>query len=59
MDKMVRIGNTEETEGFKVRLEFTDGTGKEAARELYLRGPIFDPIHNDPRLFRSLKVDHG
>jgi hypothetical protein len=56
---MVRIGNAEETEGFKVRLEFTDGTGKEAAREPYLRGPIFDPIRNDPCLFRSLKVDHG
>jgi len=40
-----------------VRLEFTDGTRKEIDLEPYLRGPIFEPIRNDPLVFGSVKVD--
>ena len=57
LDRLVRIQAVEVLEGFKVRLEFTDGTHKEIDLEFYLRGPIFEPIRNDPLMFRSVRVD--
>jgi hypothetical protein len=54
---MVRIRAVEPLEGFTVRLEFTDGTQREIDLELYLRGSIFEPIKNDPAMFRSVRVD--
>lgn len=54
---MVRIQAVEPLEKFTVRLGFTDGTQREVDLEPYLHGPIFEPIRNDPRLFRSVKVD--
>ncbi len=56
-ERLVRIQVVEVLEGFKVRLEFTDGTHKEIDLEIYLRGPIFEPIRNDPRMFHSVRVD--
>ncbi|MEW5718794.1 MAG: DUF2442 domain-containing protein [Chloroflexota bacterium] len=56
-DRPVRIRAVQVLEGFTVRLEFTDGTHKEVDLEIYLRGPIFEPIRNDPRIFRSSRVD--
>ena len=53
----VRIRAVKALEGFTVRLEFTDGTHKEVDLEIYLRGPIFEPIRNDPQVFRSVRVD--
>ena len=57
MPRPVRIRNVEPLEAFKVRLEFTDGTTKEIDLAPYLRGPIFEPILDDPSMFRSVKVD--
>jgi len=56
-ERPVRIQAVKVLTGFKVRLEFTDGTHKETDLEVYLRGPIFDPIRNDPMMFRSVRVD--
>jgi len=56
-DRLIRIQAVQVLEGFKVRLEFTDGTHKEIDLEVYLRGPIFEPIRNDPLMFRSVRVD--
>jgi hypothetical protein len=56
-ERLVRVQAVQVLEGFKVRLEFTDGTRKEVDLEPYLRGPIFEPIRNDPLMFRSVKVD--
>jgi hypothetical protein len=44
-------------EGFIVRLGFEDGTQKEINLEPYLRGPVFEPMRNDPAIFRSVKVE--
>ena len=55
--QLVRIRTVQVLEGFTVRLEFTDGSHKEVDLEMYLRGPVFDPIRNDPRVFRSVRVD--
>lgn len=56
---LVRVKSVIPLEGFKVRVEFEDGTHKEIDLDYYLQGPIFEPIRNDPELFRSLKVDAG
>ena len=57
MRKLVRIRTVEPLERFCVRLGFTDGTTKEVNLEPYLRGPVFEPIRNDPEVFRAVKVD--
>ena len=56
---LVRVRALEPLEKFKVRLVFGDGTQKEMDLVPYLRGPIFDPIHNDLTTFRSMKVQDG
>ena len=57
MPRPVRVRMVEPLEGFKVRLQFTDNTTKEVDLEPYLHGPIFEPIRNDPKMFRLVKVD--
>jgi hypothetical protein len=56
---VVRIRSVQPLDAFRVRLEFTDGTQREADLEPYLHGPIFEPIRNDPHMFRSVHVDNG
>jgi hypothetical protein len=56
---LVRVKAVEPLEGFTVRIEFEDGTHNQLDLQPYLRGPIFEPIRNDPRLFRSVKVSDG
>jgi hypothetical protein len=57
MRQAVRVKSVELLDGYRVRLTFTDGTSKEADLEVYLRGPVFDEIHNDPQVFRAIRVD--
>ncbi len=54
---MVRIRNVEPTQGFKVRLTFTDGSEKTVDLAPYLHGPMFEPLREDPDQFRSVTVD--
>jgi hypothetical protein len=49
----------EPLERFRVRLEFEDGTQREADLTVYLHGPVFEPIRNDPAVFRSMRVKGG
>lgn len=56
-EKLVRVKAVEALEKFWVRLEFTDGSQKEINLEPYFHGPVFEPIRNDPAMFRSIKVD--
>ena len=53
MPRPVRIRAVAPLEDFRVRLEFTDYTTRDIDLEPYLRGPIFEPVRRDPRLFRS------
>jgi uncharacterized protein DUF2442 len=53
---LVRIRAVEPLEQFQVRLTFADGTQKIVDLEPYLRGPIFEPIRQSPKVFRSIKV---
>jgi hypothetical protein len=57
LERFVRIKTVEVLKDFWVRLEFTDGRQRDSDLEPYLRGPIFEPIGNNPMMFRSVKVD--
>jgi hypothetical protein len=57
MARPVRIRSVEPLDGFTVRLGFTDGTEREIDLEPYLHGPVFEPIRQDPALFRRVEVD--
>ncbi len=57
MRGQIRICAVTPLERFRVRLELTDNTTKEVDLEPYLWGPVFEPIRNDPSLFRAVKVD--
>jgi len=59
MTRFVRVQSVEPREGFLVKIQFTDGSQREMSLEPYLRGPIFEPLRNDPALFRSMRVEEG
>jgi len=59
LGRLVRVRDVEPIEGFRVRLEFEDGTQKEIDLEPYLHGPIFEPVRSDPTVFRSVRVEGG
>jgi hypothetical protein len=56
---LVRVLNVVPLESFRVRLEFEGGTQREADLAVYLRGPVFEMIRNDPTMFRSARVEGG
>ncbi|NLF06824.1 MAG: DUF2442 domain-containing protein [Pirellulaceae bacterium] len=45
--------------GFKVKVEFDNGSKKEIDLEPYLHGPVFEPIRDNPALFRAMKIEGG
>jgi hypothetical protein len=53
---LVRVRAVQPLEEFKVRLTFANSVEKEVDLGPYLRGPIFEPIRNDPTLFRSVSI---
>ena len=55
--RTARIRTVEPLEGFVLRLGFDDGTVHEIDLESELWGPVFQPLRNDPRLFRQVRVD--
>ncbi len=57
MNTLVRIRSAQPTKGFRVRIEFTDGTIREVNLEPYLRGPVFQQMKADLKTFRSFRVD--
>ena len=54
---MILIRSVKPLEKFKVRLEFSNGEQKVVDLEPLLRGPIFEPLRQDPKLFRAVHVD--
>lgn len=59
LGQLVRVRKATPLEGFKMLLEFEDRTQKEIDLEPFLRGPIFEPIRNDPALFRDVRIEGG
>jgi Protein of unknown function (DUF2442) len=56
---LVRVQSVEPGEGFTAYVHFTDGSQWEINLAPYLQGPIFEPIRDDPLLFRSMRVEGG
>jgi hypothetical protein len=59
MERLVRIRSVSTLSGFRVRLEFSDGTARDVDLEKYLRGPIFEPMRTDPARFREVRIEPG
>lgn len=57
--KLVRVRKVTPLEGFRVLFEFTDDTRREIDLDYYLRGPIFQPLRDNPELFRAMQVEGG
>ena len=57
--RLLRVRRAQPLEGFRVRLELSNGSVVE--RDLYdvLTGPIFEPLRHDPALFREVRVEGG
>jgi Protein of unknown function (DUF2442) len=55
--RIARIHSVELLGGFVLRLTFDDGTIREIDLEAELWGPVFEPLRDDPQLFRQVRVD--
>jgi hypothetical protein len=55
--RTARIHSVEPLEGYVLRLGFDDGTTREVDLEDELWGPVFEPLREDPELFRQVRVD--
>lgn len=56
---LVHVTKLEPLDGFVLRLWFDDGTQKDVDVEWLLRGPVFEPVRNDPELFRQVRIEGG
>ena len=56
MRKLVRVREVTTLADYHCRLVFEDGIQKEVNLKPYLHGPIFEPILNDEKLFRRIRV---
>ncbi len=54
---MIRVRAVRPLDAYRVLLTFTDGTERDVDLTPYLRGPIFDPIRAERRIFESVGVD--
>jgi hypothetical protein len=55
----IRVRAAQPRQGFNVLITFDNGTQREVDLEPYLRGPIFEPLRNNPVQFRSIKIEGG
>lgn len=54
---MILIRTVTPLENFQVSLEFNTGERKTVDLNPLLRGPIFEPIRQNPAMFRTVHVD--
>lgn len=55
--ELISVTDVKPLKGFVLRLRFSDGTERELDLEAELWGPVFDPLKEDPELFRQVRVD--
>lgn len=53
--RTVRVRTVKPLAGFVLRLGFDDGTVRDIDLEADLWGPVFEPLHADPELFRQVR----
>jgi hypothetical protein len=54
---MILIRSVTPLENFQVSLEFNTGERKTVDLDPLLRGPIFEPIRQNPAMFRTVHID--
>ena len=54
---IVLVHSVKLIKNFEAELEFSTGEKKVVDLEPLLRGPIFEPVRNNPEVFRSIRVD--
>ena len=54
---MVSVRAVTPLDGFRVLLGFSTGEEKTVDLEPLLRGPVFEPLRENPELFRRVRVD--
>lgn len=59
MSPRARVQNIEPLTGFIVRVTFDNNTQREINLEPYLHGEIFEPIRQNPAIFRAMKIEGG
>ncbi|MCW5849906.1 MAG: DUF2442 domain-containing protein [Anaerolineae bacterium] len=59
MGPLVRASKLEPREGFVAHVTFDNGEERDIDLEMYLHGPIFQPLRDDPALFRSMRLERG
>jgi len=57
--KLLRIMKAEALPGLKLRLTLDDGRVIERDVGKLLRGPVFEPIRNNPAEFARVKAEYG
>jgi hypothetical protein len=55
--ELISVTDVEALEGFRLRLRFSDGSERELDLEAELWGPVFEPLKEDPDLFRQVQLD--
>jgi hypothetical protein len=56
---LVHVTDVEPREGFVLRVSFSDGVARDVDVEELMRGPIFEPLRHDPKLFLQVRVESG
>ena len=59
MSRFIRVQSVEPRDGLIVHARFTNGEERDIDLDLYLHGPIFQPLRDDPALFRAAFVEGG
>ncbi len=57
--EVIKVRHAELLEGYTARLEFSDGSTRQIDLEQYLHGPVFQPLRDDPEIFRRMRVEGG
>ncbi|HEX9967064.1 MAG TPA: DUF2442 domain-containing protein [Solirubrobacterales bacterium] len=55
--EMIRVTEVEPLGGFVLRLRFNDDTERVVDLEDELWGPVFEPLKEDPELFRAVRLE--
>lgn len=57
--ELIDVREVKPLEGFNAHFVFSDGTERDIDLDQYIRGGVFEPIRNDPELFRNMFVEGG
>ena len=57
--RLIRVQKVEPLEDLCARVTFDDGTQRTIDLDVYLRGPVFETIRNNPAVFRAMRVEGG